>query len=526
MDRMFSRRPRTWLVLSAFLIFALLIGGAVDATTRIVPLGDSLTKGMLDTDDGDMHPTYRYWLWDKLRSNGYDVDFVGSSSAPNFPVSFDKAHEGHGGYTIGGIVSGVGSGGKLSSWLSGYKPDIALVLIGTNDVLHQVPMATRFENMDALVKTLRNRNSNIVVFVGKLPPTGDSKRNQASGLVEFNNRLPSWASGISTSTSPVRVVDLYSGYDGRADNQAPLYIHPDESGEKKIASRWYTAIASYLEKGDLPEPEEPTPTETGTPTVTGTATPTLTGTVTPTTTVTSTPTPTPTPTESGATMDLAYASYTAGNKAWSKAWAASDFGQIRSHLSQARASFSTCLAQVNQVNDPANAANLALMKSVSSAYISLADAALAMYDGSDIYSAGRVQMNGGDYAAAGASFRSAGAKFQNAQSLFAGATTTLRGVSYAGTSFGDGSAYTAAIVPILNGKAAYMDEFATYTGGWQHTALAYQASAGGDTTAFRNEATEAMECFGELKQSGTFGTDATSNCNILAGLLSRRTVSR
>ena len=55
---------------------------------------------------------------------------------------------------------------------------------------------------------------------------------------------------------------------------------------------------------------------------------------------------------------------------------------------------------------------------------------------------------------------------------------------------------------------------------------AYQASAGGDTTAFRNEATEAMECFGELKGSGTFGSDATSNCNILAGLLSRRTVSR
>ncbi len=526
MDRMFSRRPRTWLVLSAFLIFALLIGGAVDATTRIVPIGDSLTKGMLDTDDGDMHPTYRYWLWDKLRSNGYAVDFVGSSTAPNFPVSFDKANEGHGGFTIGGIVNGVGSGGKLSSWLSGYKPDIALVLIGTNDVLHQTPMATRFENMNALVKTLRARNSNIVVFVGKLPPTGDSKRNQASGLIEFNNRLPSWASGISTSASPVRVVDLYSGYDGKADNQAPRYIHPDESGEKKIANRWYAAISSYLEKGDLPETEEPTPTGTETPTVTETVTPIPTGTVTPTTTVTSMPTPTSTPTQGGASMDQAYASYTAGNTAWSRAWAASDFGQIRTHLTQARTSFSTCLAQVNQVNDPANAANLALMKSVSCAYISLADAALAMYDGSDAYSAGRVQMNGADYAAAGASFKSAGAKFQDAQSLFSRATTTLRGVSYTGTSFGDGTAYTAAIVPILNGKAAYVGEFATYAGGWQHTALAYQASAGGDTTAFRNEATEAMQCFGELKQSGTFGADATSNCNILAGMLNRRTVSR
>jgi len=71
-----------------------------------------------------------------------------------------------------------------------------------------------------------------------------------------------------------------------------------------------------------------------------------------------------------------------------------------------------------------------------------------------------------------------------------------------------------------------MGEFATYAGGWEHTALAYQASADGDSPTFRAEATEAIGCFEGLRNSGVFGTDATSNCNILAGLLSRRTVSR
>ncbi len=76
-------------------------------------------------------------------SNGYDVDFVGSRSDPDFPgYSFDKANEGHGGYTIGGIVDGVGdaAAGQLSTWLGGYYPDIALVLIGTNDVLANTNM--------------------------------------------------------------------------------------------------------------------------------------------------------------------------------------------------------------------------------------------------------------------------------------------------------------------------------------------------------------------------------------------------
>ena len=282
-------RPGIGRALAVSLLIALLLAGAADATTRIVPLGDSLTRGGGDSDDGDVHPTYRYWLWEKLKENGYDVDFVGSTTSPSFPgYSFDRGTEGHGGYTIGGIVDGVGEGGKLSSWLKGYRPDIALVLIGTNDVLWNTPMEKRFTNLDRLVDTLRDRNPGVVIFIGKLPPTGSSVRNEGQGLIEFNRKLPGWASGASTSASPVRVVDLYSGYDGRADNQASRYIHPDESGEKKIAARFYSAIASYLDKGEMPDVTE-TATETPTPTPTPTATPT------PTPTPTATPTPTPTP---------------------------------------------------------------------------------------------------------------------------------------------------------------------------------------------------------------------------------------
>ena len=248
-----------WLLLAVFVLLFLFVG-AVDATTRIVPLGDSLTKGMLDTDDGGMHPTYRYWLWNKLRSNGYDVDFVGSWNVPNFPVSFDKDNEGHGGYTIGGILDGVGTGGRLSTWLSGYNPDMALVLLGTNDVLAQTPMAIRFSNLNGVVNTLRAKNPRITIVLATLPPTGDSYRNTNSGLITFNNQLASWASSRSTSTSRIVVVDLYSGFDGRADNQAPRYIHPDESGERKIADRFYAAITPYLSKG-TPVTTAPTPTQ-------------------------------------------------------------------------------------------------------------------------------------------------------------------------------------------------------------------------------------------------------------------------
>ncbi len=244
-----ARGNSLYLAVAAAVLLVVLVGTAADATTRIVPIGDSITSGG-SVDDGGVHPTYRYWLYTKLRTNGYDVDFVGSRSDPDFPgYSFDKAHEGHGGYTIEGIVDGVGTGGKLSTWLAGYYPDIALVLIGTNDVLANTNMDTRFSNLGRLVDTLRAKNPGIKIFVGKLPPTGDSYRNTNSGLITFNSRLDTWRSGKTTSSSPITVVDLYSGYDGRADNQAPRYIHPDQSGEAKIADDWYTAIRGSISTG-------------------------------------------------------------------------------------------------------------------------------------------------------------------------------------------------------------------------------------------------------------------------------------
>ena len=72
---------------------------------------------------------------------------------------------------------------------------------------------------------------------------------------------------------------------------------------------------------------------------------------------------------------------------------------------------------------------------------------------------------------------------------------------------------------MLNSKAAYVGEFATYARGWQHTALAYQASATGNQAVFRSEATLAMGEFGSLRSSATFGADATSNYGILETML-------
>ena len=225
----------------------------------------------------------------------------------------------------------------------------------------------------------------------------------------------------------------------------------------------------------------------------------------------------------GSTYAQARDYYVQAAGAWSQAWGASDFVLIRQYLNQAKTLYTSSLYTANAVNDPANAANLALVKAVSTAYIGLADAALAMYDAADAYGAGQAQINAGSYAAATVSFQTAAEKDERSKSLFNEATTTLQSVSYTGTEYGDGTAYTAAIVPILNGKAAYVGDYATYARAWQHTALALQARAADDDATFRSEANQAMALFGSLRASQSFGTDATTNYNILVGMIGSAT---
>ena len=162
----------------------------VTATVKIMPLGDSITKGSVMTEEQAKHPTYRYWLWNDLKKGGYDVDFVGSWRMPNFPnVSFDQDNEGHGGYTSDEILHGVPNDrwepGYLSDWIRGYDYDMVLLLVGTNDVLHGVPTNQSVVNLEKIIKVLRQKNPRVTIFMATLPPATYYRQS----LVDLNQEI-------------------------------------------------------------------------------------------------------------------------------------------------------------------------------------------------------------------------------------------------------------------------------------------------------------------------------------------------
>jgi hypothetical protein len=260
-----------------------------DASVRIMPLGDSITKGSVMTAEQAKHPSYRYWLWNDLKQSGYDVDFVGSWRMPNFPdVSFDLDNEGHGGYTTDEILHGVAGDqwepGYLSDWVQLYDYDMVLLLIGTNDVLHGIPTNQSAANIEKIITVLRQKNPRVTIFLATLPSATEYRQS----LVDLNQQIMRIAVQSSTPASRVVLVDQFYGYDGVADNQPPEYVHPDESGEKKLAGNWYDAVTPYLSKA-------PTPTPTPIPTTVPTTVPTTPPTPTPIVTVQPVQTAAPTP---------------------------------------------------------------------------------------------------------------------------------------------------------------------------------------------------------------------------------------
>jgi acyl-CoA thioesterase I len=234
---------------------------------RIMTLGNSITQG------SDKHPSYRYELWKMLIDGGLDFEFVGSletnwyfdasnpeqSTDVTSPVigeeykgkTFTNLHEGHWGWTTNDLLYGLEKPspykrdkGKLSEWLKGYTPDVVLMHLGTNDIIHSKTIGSTLERIELIVNQLRADNENVAILMAKITPIPTTYANVDS-TKHFVSLIPTLASKLSTPKSPVIVVDINTGYNPGTHTYDSL--HPNQLGEKFIARRWYDAIRANKE---------------------------------------------------------------------------------------------------------------------------------------------------------------------------------------------------------------------------------------------------------------------------------------
>jgi acyl-CoA thioesterase-1 len=143
---------------------------------RIMALGDSLTFGNNDINypNGDIPGGFRKALGSLLTNGAFPFDFVGTL-ATNAAPGMDPDHEGHPGFRTDQILTSV------PAWLEA-KPDVVLLMIGSNDVIQGVPVATAAANLDSLIGLILATDPNRRLYVSTIPPI--------SGTVSWYGQTP------------------------------------------------------------------------------------------------------------------------------------------------------------------------------------------------------------------------------------------------------------------------------------------------------------------------------------------------
>ncbi|RYF36032.1 MAG: GDSL family lipase, partial [Cytophagaceae bacterium] len=182
---------------------------------RIMMVGDSITEGGSDT---------RIRLGQLLTSGGQSYQFVGSR------LNAGIYHEGYSGYAADGIDN------LITAATQNAKPDIVMMMIGTNDVLRSMSLDGSIKNINSIITKIHQVRPNAMVFVAKILP---NTRETAADVPIFNAALEASLKPRVAAGANIVIVDMNTGFSG-----ADLLdgIHPGGGGFNKMAERWFSAL--------------------------------------------------------------------------------------------------------------------------------------------------------------------------------------------------------------------------------------------------------------------------------------------
>lgn len=206
--------------LALFCVVALLAGllwvpaQAAAPSKLVVMLGDSLTAGY-GLPAGQSVPAR---LEAKLKAKGYDV----------------RVHN-------GGVSGDTSAQGRARlSWMLhslGRTPDLVIVELGANDMLRGLPPKETAANLEAILRTLRQRNINIILSGMVAAPNMGPAYAKA-----FNAIYPQLAKKYGATLDPFYMQDV-------AARPALLLadkMHPNAQGAEKIAQRLTPLVVRHL----------------------------------------------------------------------------------------------------------------------------------------------------------------------------------------------------------------------------------------------------------------------------------------
>jgi lysophospholipase L1-like esterase len=220
---------------------------APPAACAVMPFGDSITYGQRSSSGGG----YRDRLFQLARAQGKRLTFVGGlEHGPDSVdgVAFPRNHEGYPGFTIDGDASGNPGIARLAAAkMHAYKPNIVMLMIGTNDITLQLDPESAPQRLGALIDTILAADPRVLLIVAQIVPTRIEARNK---LVQaYNAAIPELVAARAGAGKRVVRVDMFGAFTSQADYKTALLadvVHPNDRGYELMARVWYSALGPYL----------------------------------------------------------------------------------------------------------------------------------------------------------------------------------------------------------------------------------------------------------------------------------------
>ncbi|NIR49895.1 T9SS type A sorting domain-containing protein [candidate division KSB1 bacterium] len=228
----------TTLLWVTLLSVSMMASSLVAQTTKIMPLGNSITRG----EESTGIVGYRKPLADSLNAAGVNFDFVGSLSDGS---GFDADHEGWSGKKADFILANV------DNFLDTENPDMVLLHIGTNDVSGSEPSDQIRADISGISDAIHAHNSNIDIILASLVPRDDAKDDITTDL---NTKL----FGLYLEKRDLGYKIYYAGMNevfkcnpNWANNYLSDNVHPNDAGYGVMAGVWFNLIMNALNNTDI-----------------------------------------------------------------------------------------------------------------------------------------------------------------------------------------------------------------------------------------------------------------------------------
>jgi hypothetical protein len=190
-----------------------------------MPIGDSITFGYNTADTQGAEGGYRYPLSILLAGSLQSpIHFSGSQS--NGPsIWAEKSHEGHPGWRIDEILAGV----RTQGWLETYRPNLVIVMAGTNDIGQNYDLPNSGTRLNLLLDEIYGRLPNVKVVLASVPPIGGADLD----VNQLNSAIRSIYSTRAAQGYRISFADVHGGL---TLNDLSDGVHPTKDGYNKIAT--------------------------------------------------------------------------------------------------------------------------------------------------------------------------------------------------------------------------------------------------------------------------------------------------